>query len=273
MRKFYTACVLACTVLYASFVSAQSYVNYVSVVDGLSSPIEVVNAGDGTNRLFIVQQNGVIRIYDAANGGLQADTFLYIGHRIRFGGEEGLLSMAFHPAYENNGYFYLYYTDLNSNITVARYQVSANPNRADSLSGVSILEIAHPTHFNHNGGHLQFAADSTLYFATGDGGSGNDPGNNAQNTLSRLGKMLRLQVYTNPGAPYFEAPDDNPFVGNASYDSLIWAYGLRNPFRWSFDRLTGDMWIGDVGQGAKEEVNFRPGTSIGGENYGWRCYE
>ena len=194
MRKFYTALLVACGLYYSPLISAQSYVNYVSVVGGLSSPVEVVNAGDGTNRLFILQQNGVIRIYDAANGGLRTDTFLYIRHRIRFGGEEGLLSMAFHPAYEINGYFYLYYTNLNGDISVARYQVSADPNRADSLSGISILEIAHPTHSNHNGGHLQFAADSTLYFATGDGGSGNDPDNNAQNTLSLLGKMLRLKV-------------------------------------------------------------------------------
>jgi glucose/arabinose dehydrogenase len=273
MRKFY-ALFLAVVVLCTSTIYSQQYVNYALVPGavGLQAPVEVVNAGDGTNRLFIVQQNGVIRIYETGTG-LRTDTFLFIRHRIAFGGEEGLLSLAFHPAYETNGYFYIYYNNLNGDITVARYQVSANPNRADSLSGVSILDIAHPTNSNHNGGHLQFDTDSTLYFATGDGGSGNDPPGNAQNTLSRLGKMLRLKVYTDPGPPYFEAPDNNPFIGNASYDSLIWAYGLRNPFRWSFDRLTGDMWIGDVGQGAKEEVNFRAGSSTGGENYGWRCYE
>jgi hypothetical protein len=143
---------------------------------------------------------------------------------------------------------------------------------ANASSGIALLSIAKPF-ANHNGGHLQFVADSTLYFATGDGGSANDPNNNAQNRLSRLGKMLRLKVYTNATAPYFEAPDNNPFVGNAAYDSLIWAYGLRNPYRWSFDRLTGDMWIGDVGQGSKEEINFRPAASTGGENYGWKCYE
>ena len=272
MRKFYTAFLLTGSLFFASFLSAQSYVNYVPVVGGLSAPIEVVNAADGTNRLFIVQQNGVIRIYDAANGGLRSDTFLYIRHRITYGGEQGLLSMAFHPAYENNGYFYLYYNNLSGDITVARYRVSADPNRVDSLSGIVLLNIPKPFS-NHNGGHLQFAADSTLYFATGDGGSGNDPNNYALNRMSRLGKMLRLKVYTSATAPYFEAPDNNPFIGDATYDPLIWARGLRNPFRWSFDRLTGDMWIGDVGQGAKEEVNFRPASSTGGENYGWRCYE
>lgn len=270
MRKFYF---LVLVLNFGFATNAQQYVNYVVVPGavGLQGPIEVVNAGDGTNRLFIVQQNGAIRIYEPGSG-LRADTFLFIPHRIIYGGERGLLSMAFHPAFETNGYFYLYYNNLNGDITVARYQVSANPNRADSLSGVPLLSIPKPFG-NHNGGHLQFAADSTLYFGTGDGGSGNDPFNHALNRTSRLGKMLRLKVYTSAVAPYFEAPDNNPFVNDLSYDSLIWARGLRNPFRWSFDRLTGDMWIGDVGQGAKEEINFRPASSTGGENYGWRCYE
>lgn len=261
------------SVFFSSTLFAQPSVSYAAVVTGLSAPVEVVNAGDGTFRLFVVQQNGIIRVYDAANGGLQAAPFLDVSSLITYVGDErGLLSLAFHPAYETNGYFYVYYNNTSGAVTVARYHASGKSNTAESGSGIVMLTVAKPFP-NHNGGHLQFAKDSTLYFATGDGGGANDPNNNAQNTLSRLGKMLRLKVYTDAAAPYFEAPDNNPFVGNAAYDSLIWAYGLRNPYRWSFDRLTGDVWIGDVGQGAKEEIDYRPASSTGGENYGWRCYE
>lgn len=275
MRKVY-ACALVSLFFFtsATLFAQPPAVGYAALVGGLSAPVEVVNAGDGTGRLFIVEQSGAIKVYDPANGGLQATPFLNVGSLIRYdvGGERGLLSLAFHPAYETNGFFYIYYNNTSGAITVARYKVSASPNVADAASGVAFLTISKPFD-NHNGGHMQFAADGTLYFATGDGGSGNDPFNNAQNTSSRLGKMLRLNVYTNPGPPYFDAPANNPFVGNAAYDPLIWAYGLRNPYRWSFDRLTGDVWIGDVGQGAKEEINYRPAASTGGENYGWRCYE
>jgi glucose/arabinose dehydrogenase len=232
----------------------------------------VVNAGDGSNRLFIVQQNGIIRVYDPANGGLQTDPFLDMRSLVRYSGEQGLLSMAFHPAYETNGYFFVYYNNTAGEITLTRFSVSANPNRANSSSNAGLLTIAKPFS-NHNGGHLQFGPDGHLYFATGDGGGSNDPNNNAQDSTSLLGKMLRINVDNFSTLPYYTVPASNPFVGVASYDSRIWARGLRNPFRWSFDRLTGDMWIGDVGQGAREEINFRPASSAGGENYGWRCYE
>lgn len=273
MRKSTTLFLLAFILGATVTLFAQPSVSYSFLVNGLSAPVEVVNAGDGSGRLFIVEQSGAVKIYDAANGGLQAAPFMNISPRIIYGGERGLLSIAFHPDYETNGYFYAYYNRSGDGaITVSRFKVSASPNVADTASRIELLSITKPFD-NHNGGHLQFAADGTLYFATGDGGGSNDPSNNAQNTLSRLGKMLRLRVFTNETPPYYEAPANNPFFGNAAYDNLIWAYGLRNPYRWSFDRLTGDMWIGDVGQGAKEEINYRPAASTGGENYGWKCFE
>jgi glucose/arabinose dehydrogenase len=211
-------------------------------------------------------------VYDPANGGLQATPFLNMSSLVTFGGEQGLLSMAFHPNFKDNGYFFVYYNNTAKEITVARYSVSANANIANAGSHTVLLAIPKPFD-NHNGGHLQFGKDGHLYFATGDGGSANDPNNLAQNPLSLLGKMIRINVDNFTTAPYYTVPSDNPFVGNAAYDSRIWALGLRNPFRWSFDRLTGDMWIGDVGQGEKEEINLRSSASTGGENYGWRCYE
>jgi glucose/arabinose dehydrogenase len=269
MRKFYVLLLL----LFASAnVKAQPTISYQSFLPGLSAPIEVVNAGDGTNRLFIVQQNGIIRVYDPANGGLQSDPFLDMSSLVLYSGEQGLLSMAFHPGYETNGYFFVYYNNTAGEITLTRFSVSANRNRANSGSNAELLTIAKPF-TNHNGGHLQFGQDGHLYFATGDGGSANDPYNNAQDSTSLLGKMIRINVDNFTTPPYYTVPASNPFVGVASYDSRIWARGLRNPFRWSFDRLTGDMWIGDVGQGAREEINYRPASSAGGENYGWRCYE
>lgn len=269
MRKFYLLLFFLC-----SFATGytQPPVSFQSFFTGLSAPIEVVNAGDGSNRLFIVQQNGIIRVYDTANGGLQSTPFLDMSSLVRYSGEQGLLSMAFHPGYETNRFFFVYYNNTAGEITLARYAVSANRNIANSSSGTVLLTIEKPF-TNHNGGHLQFGQDGHLYFATGDGGGGNDPQNNAQNGMSLLGKMIRINVDNFITPPYYTIPTSNPFVGNTAVDDRIWALGLRNPFRWSFDRQTGDMWIGDVGQGAKEEVNFRPASSTGGENYGWRCYE
>ena len=270
MRKWYT---LLCFIFCFSYGFSQPTISFQTFQAGLTQPVEVVHAGDGSNRLFIVQQNGIIRVHDPVNGGLQATPFLDISGLISTAGsEQGLLSMAFHPAYESNGYFFVYYTNAASDIELARYTVSANANVADAGSRAFMLNIPKPFS-NHNGGHLQFGSDGNLYFATGDGGSANDPNNNAQNPLSLLGKMLRINANAFATPPYYTVPADNPFVGNAAYDSRIWALGLRNPFRWSFDRQTGDMWIGDVGQGAKEEINFTPAGSTGGENYGWRCYE
>lgn len=252
------------------------------VISGLSSPIDIVHAGDGTNRLFVVQQGGAIRVYNAAYSFL--GTLVTVAG-ISTGGERGLLSLAFHPDYETNRFFYVYYTTTDGSnttyIIVARYQTRAdNPNLADDTSRKVLLTIAKPTgssFTNHNGGRLQFGNDGYLYFATGDGGSGGDPFNNAQNGNSLLGKMIRLWPRANADsaylAPYYSIPADNPYVSDPAVRDEIFALGLRNPFRWSFDRLTQDMWIGDVGQDAREEINFRAAGPPSPGNYGWRCYE
>lgn len=241
------------------------------ITSGLSSPVDITNAGDGTNRLFIVQQSGQIRIY--TGGTLLPTPFLDISTIITTGGERGLLSLAFHPDYETNRYFFVYYTNLSGEITIARYQAQAgDPNLADAASGVVLLNIPKPF-ANHNGGDLNFGPDGYLYFGTGDGGSGGDPNNYSQNGLSLLGKMIRIDVSNFSTTPYYFIPADNPYISDPLVDDRIWALGLRNPWRWSFDRATGDMWIADVGQGSWEEVNFRSAGTTGGINYGWRCYE
>lgn len=241
------------------------------ITTGLSAPVDITNAGDGTNRLFIVQQTGQIRIY--SSGALLPTPFLDISTIISGGGERGLLSLAFHPAYATNRYFFVYYTNLSGEITVARYQTQAgNPNLADAASGVVLLNIPKPFS-NHNGGDLNFGPDGYLYFGTGDGGSGGDPNNFSQNGLSLLGKMIRIDVSNFSTPPYYFIPADNPYTSDPNVDDRIWAIGLRNPWRWSFDRGTGDMWIADVGQSAWEEVNYRAAGTSGGINYGWRCYE
>lgn len=259
------------TVLFFNKIIAQPVLTFNSHITGLSSPVDITNAGDGTNRLFIVQQGGAIRIHNGTS--LLPTPFLNISSIITSGGERGLLSLAFHPDYETNRYFFVYYTNLSGDITIARYQTQAgDPNLADPLSGVVLLNIPKPFS-NHNGGDLNFGPDGYLYFATGDGGSGGDPNNYAQTGTSLLGKMIRLDVSNFSTAPYYFIPPDNPYVTDPLVDDRIWALGLRNPWRWSFDRATNDMWIADVGQGAWEEVNFRSAGTTGGINYGWRCYE
>jgi glucose/arabinose dehydrogenase len=251
-------------------INAQPQINYQTLIQGLTAPVDIANAGDGSNRLFIVQQNGIIRIWNGS--ALLPAPFLNVGNIISTtGGEQGLLSLAFHHDYKNNGYFFIYYTNISGDITVAQYHVSVNPDIADT-TGKVLLNISKKFK-NHNGGKLNFGTDGNLYFATGDGGSGNDPDNNSQTGTSLLGKMIRINVDNFTVSPYYTIPTDNPYVGNASFDSKVWALGLRNPFRWSFDRLTGDIWIGDVGQSAKEEIDFRPADSTGHINYGWRCFE
>ncbi len=253
-------------------VSAQPVVEFNPFISsGLSAPVDIANAGDGSNRLFIVEQGGRIKIYNGTN--LLPTPFLNISAIITTGGERGLLSVAFHPNYETNRYFFVYYTNLTGAITIARYRTSAtDPNVADANSGVVLLTIPKPF-TNHNGGDLNFGPEGYLYFGTGDGGSGGDPSNFAQNGSSLLGKMLRLDVNNFDNMPYYNIPVDNPYVTDVAVDDRIWAIGLRNPWRWSFDRNTNDMWIADVGQGEREEVNFRPASSTSAVNYGWRCYE
>jgi len=249
-------------------------------VSGLSSPVDVVNAGDGSGRLYVVQQAGMIRII--RNGVLLPTPFLNLTAKVLSGGEQGLLGLAFHPNYAVNGYFFVYYTDIASGaLTIERYQRNAdNTNLADLASAKTMLTIPHPSQSNHNGGKLAFGHDGYLYAGTGDGGGGNDVPNNAQNLRLRLGKLLRLDVDQNVNvAPFYGIPPTNPFAGNVC-DGVsniacaeIWAYGLRNPWRWTFDRLTGDLFIGDVGQNSREEVDFDPWPGTPGRNYGWRIME
>lgn len=261
------------------FLPAQApTISYVAEIStGLAAPVDIVNAGDGTNRLFIVQQEGIVVVKNGSTVTEFGNFGASGANIISTGGERGLLSLAFHPGYDgvNNRYFFIYFTDLSGNIAVSRFQTTAgNINTADLSTGVNIITIPHPGESNHNGGKLNFGNDGYLYFATGDGGGGNDAPNNAQTGTSLLGKMLRIDINT-PSVTYgnYSVPPDNPYVSDAQIDDRIWALGLRNPFRWSFDRLTGDMWIGDVGQGAFEEINFRAAGSTGHVNYGWRCFE
>lgn len=232
---------------------------------GFTSPVEITNAND--NRLFVVQQNGIIRIVQP-NGAVNATNFLNISTKIVYGGERGLLGLAFHPQYSTNGYFFVYYNNTAGNIIVARYSVSSsNPDVADAASEKILLNIPKPFS-NHNGGSIHFAPDGNLWVITGDGGSGGDPNNNGQNKNSLLGKMLRIDV--NATGPY-NIPPDNPFVGIDGADE-VWAYGLRNAWKYSFDLTTGNAMIADVGQNQFEEINRMPITQAG-INYGWRCYE
>ena len=242
------------------------------LITGLARPVQVVAPQDDYSRIFVVEQRsgstGRIRIYNLDTNTLLSTPFLSIS--VSTSSEQGLLGLAFHPNYAQNGYFFVNYTASNGNTYIKRYTVSAsNPDVANSSSGYTIMTISQP-YSNHNGGWLGFGADGYLYIGTGDGGSGGDPGNRAQDiTNQKLGKMLRIDI--DGGAPY-AIPASNPFVG-VTGDDEIWAYGLRNPWRCSFDTLTGDLWMGDVGQNAYEEISFQPASSSGGENYGWRCYE
>ncbi|HTO87591.1 MAG TPA: PQQ-dependent sugar dehydrogenase [Thermoanaerobaculia bacterium] len=236
----------------------------------------ITNAHD--SRLFLTIQSGKILVLK--NGSVLSTPFLDITSSVLSGGERGLLSVAFHPQYPTTPYFFVYYTtkaagSLNDgDIVIARYQVSANPDLADSSSGVMLLGIPHPINANHNGGQLQFGPDGYLYLGTGDGGSGNDPPCNAQNDDSPLGKLLRIDVDQNVGTPpYYGVPPSNPNAGGPYPRNVTWAKGLRNPWRFSFDRSTGDLWIGDVGQSAWEEIDVQPASSSGGENYGWKVME
>ena len=241
---------------------------------GLVSPLLVTNAADGSNRIFIVEQAGRIRIVQ--NDVLLATPLLDISStgadRVLAGGEQGLLGLAFPPGFALKNYFYVNYTRKPDGATVvARYFITANPNIANPASEEIILIVPQPF-ANHNGGQLAFSPiDGFLYIGMGDGGSGCDPFNNAQNPGSLLGKMLRIDVES--GIAPYAVPPTNPFVNTPGFRPEIWALGLRNPFRFSFDRLTGDFFIGDVGQNAFEEIDFQPFTSIGGENYGWNILE
>ncbi|MBI4606305.1 MAG: PQQ-dependent sugar dehydrogenase [Planctomycetes bacterium] len=243
------------------------------VADGLENPVDVAAPPGDTARLFVVEQRGRIRIIDLATDALRPQAFLDITARVNYGGEKGLLGLAFHPRYAENGLFFVNYTRTGGptglETAIARFQVSSDPEVADPTATV-LLTYAQPF-ANHNGGQVAFGPlDGYLYISTGDGGSGGDPNNNGQNPLSYLGKLLRIDV--DSGDPY-AVPATNPFAGSAGVLGEIWALGLRNPWRFTFDPENGDIYIADVGQGLWEEVDYQPGTSAGGENYEWRTRE
>ena len=262
MHRIFVTLALAATTAFA----ADLRLELRPIITGLSQPLGIRHAGDG--RLFIVEQGGRILVYNGTS--VLPTPFLDIRSGVSCCGEQGLLGLAFHPNYASNGFFYVNYTDLGGDTVVARYRVSAtDPNRADAGSASLILHVSQPF-ANHNGGNLLFGPDGYLYIGMGDGGSGGDPGNRAQNLNELLGKMLRIDV--NGAAPY-AIPPTNPFANSTNARREIWAYGLRNPWRFSFDRENGDLWIGDVGQNAWEEVDLQRASSNGGENYGWRRME
>jgi glucose/arabinose dehydrogenase len=269
-------------------------ISLTQVAGGLNAPDYLTNAGDNSGRIFVVEQSGVIRIVH--NGNLLTKPFLDISDRVRFNGEEGLLSLAFPPDYNQKGYFYIYYTRKGeTNNQVSRFHLSSDPNMADPNSEQPILTLNHPTYTNHNGGLLAFGPDGYLYIGTGDGGGGGDPFRNAQNPGSLLGKLLRIdteyawgqtpagsnlfflpillnknQMAASPG---YKIPADNPFISQSGARPEIWALGLRNPWRYAFDRQTDDLYIADVGQDSWEEIDFQPAGSLGGVNYGWNIWE
>jgi glucose/arabinose dehydrogenase len=254
--------------------SADNY-QFTPVNQTFTRPVQVVNAGDGSNWLFVVQQGGRIELL--IDGEKQAAPFLDLTSLVSRDAntiaytERGLLGLAFAPDYQDSGRLYVNYTDANGNSVVARYRVSAdNPAVADPASAEIILTQQQP-YSNHNGGSLAFGPDGYLYIGFGDGGSQGDPQGNAQNLSTWLGKILRVDV--SGDGEGFTVPVDNPFAGQADALPEIWAYGLRNPWRMSFDALTGDLYFGDVGGSRYEEINFQPADSTGGENYGWNTME
>ena len=260
--------------LAGSQVGAAPSIDFQLVTNNLDKVTAITHAGDGSGRLFITLQGGRVMIYNGTN--LLATPFLDIRPLVQTNANErGLLSTAFSPGFATNGFVYVYFTALDTSNMVARF--TALPLGTDSVSTntmQTVIRLPHPGQNNHNGGQLQFGPDGYLYLGPGDGGSGCDPPNNAQNLGAPLGKLLRIDV-SNPATNY-TIPPSNPFVATNGALPEIWAYGLRNPWRFSFDRLTGDLFIGDVGQGPSnphEEVDYRPVSSTGGENYGWRLYE
>ena len=239
------------------------------VASGLTLPVEIAHAGDGSGRLFVVGQGGAIKII--RDGAVLATPFLDITAQVLSGGERGLLGLAFHPQFRANGKFYVYYTRrTDGTIVVSEYlRGAANADVADPATERQLFTVTHPLS-NHNGGHIVFGPDGYLYIGIGDGGGGGDQNNNAQNLGVRLGKLLRIDVNAAPG---FAVPPGNPFVGQAGALPEIWSYGLRNPWKFNFDRASGDLLIADVGQDLWEEVDFQPASDPGGRNYGWRITE
>lgn len=284
MMKLTTRISLLSLLLWLNLASGQVPTGlFLTEVANIPNNMGIRSAYDGSGRLFVGTQDGTIRIIDSS-GQLLTTPFLDIKSLVRFNGEQGFLGLAFHPNYSQNGHFFVNYTKASPNqgdTLIVRYQVSANPDIADSNTATVLMRIEQD-YGNHNGGNIQFGPDGYLYIGMGDGGSGNDPNNRSQDLTQLLGKMLRIDVdgslqsgdnACGIGAANYGIPNDNPYINSSNVCDEIWASGLRNPWRWSFDRLTGDMYIADVGQNKWEEVNFQPASSTGGENYGWRCRE
>lgn len=250
---------------------SQPVITFESKASGLSQPVDIVEERSVAKRIFVVEQGGTIRIINGSS--FLTKPFLNVTDSIIAGGERGLLSLAFHPDYATNGYFFVWYNEkVNGDVTLARFtRSSTSADTADPTSGVVLLQI--PKRFsNHNGAKLNFGTDGYLYVGTGDGGSGGDPDENGQDSTSLLGKLLRIDV-NNPNPPYYNIPADNPFANSTTVRREIIGLGLRNPWRWSFDKQTGDLWLADVGQNLWEEVNMVPAAERLNKNFGWNCFE
>ncbi len=274
MKKFFNLIILLTITLIHHFPTfAQPIIDLKEYATGLTLPVDIASAGD--DRLFVVSKSGFIQIVNADSQVLDVP-FLDIRDRVvgpNPPDERGLLGLAFHPDYENNGYFYVNYTGNNSTSFISRFSVSSdNPNVADPNSELVLITIGQPFG-NHNAGDLAFGQDGYLYIPMGDGGAGGDPGDRAQNESNLLGKILRIDIDNPDEGLNYGIPNDNPFLDEPDIPNEIWALGLRNPWRFSFDRLTYDIWIGDVGQNSWEEVSFLPAGQQSGANYGWRCLE
>jgi glucose/arabinose dehydrogenase len=256
-----------CTIVDAQIIVGDAF-------PGLSfiRPVDLQHAADGMDRIFVVEQRGVISVFNNDSNSTEKSVFLDIENRVRDNGnEEGLLGLAFHPNYENNGYFYVDYTASNQRRTViSRFKVSTmNPDSAHADSEFVLLEINQP-YSNHNGGQIAFGPDGYLYISMGDGGSSGDPLNNGQSLTTLLGSILRIDINSKQDTLNYTIPVDNPYVGNSSgFREEIFASGLRNPWRFSFDAVTGTLWAGDVGQNIYEEIDIIES----GKNYGWRVME
>lgn len=268
------------SLLFATSLTAQPAVELTQLLSGLNQPTAIEAPRDGSERLFICQKGGRIRIVDLTTNTILASDFLNISSRISTNSERGLLGLAFHPDFANNGQLFISYSADGSfggyavgTSIYSRLTLDSPADNTASMATEEIILTVNQDFANHNGGHIAFGPDGYLYIGMGDGGSGGDPNGRGQQTTSMLGKMLRIDV-DNPGPnAAYGIPADNPFVNNSAVLDEIWATGLRNPWRYSFDRETGDLWIGDVGQNAREEINFEPAGSGGGFNYGWNCRE
>ncbi len=253
-------------------INAQANITFDEVFDGYDAPVEISSPQDGSNRLFIVEKGG--RIYIIENGAKVGTPFLDFSTKVSTNSERGLLGLAFHPDFSSNKYFYINYTNSSGNTVISRLKVGNVPNLADPLSEKVMMTINQP-YANHNAGDLAFSpVDGYLYIPLGDGGSGGDPECRAQDSTTMIGKVLRIDVDQNIiSSPYYGIPNDNPYLDKNNVDDEVWAFGLRNPWRFSFDRENGDMWIADVGQSGFEEVNYISAGTPGGMNFGWKPKE